>query len=150
MAKIIRIKDNLVSVGKDDGSFIDVDKSELDFQPVVGDEVSVFVSGNNTIISKVNQASAAQASANNAAQPSPANVQAAAPAAVGHAVNQVAYGILAILLGGFGVHKFYAGKVGMGILYLLFCWTCIPAVIGLIEGIIAFTKQADPQGNIVI
>ena len=44
-------------------------------------------------------------------------------------------GVLGILLGGIGVHKFYLGKVGMGILYLLFCWTGIPAVIGLIEGI---------------
>lgn len=149
MAKIIRIKDNLVSVGKDDGSFIDVDKSELDFQPVVGDEVSVFVSGNNTIISKVNSASGAQASVNNAAQPNPLNSSVANQAG-GLVVNQVAYGLLGILLGGFGVHKFYAGKIGMGVLYLLFCWTCIPAIIGLVEGIIAFTKHADANGNIVI
>lgn len=49
--------------------------------------------------------------------------------------SKVAAGILAILLGGIGVHKFYLGKVGMGILYLCFCWTGIPAVLGLIEGI---------------
>ena len=35
-----------------------------------------------------------------------------------------------------GIHKFYLGKIGMGILYLLFCWTGIPAIVGLIEGII--------------
>lgn len=50
--------------------------------------------------------------------------------------SKVAAGVLAILFGGIGVHKFYLGKIGMGILYLLFCWTGIPAVIGLIEGII--------------
>lgn len=44
--------------------------------------------------------------------------------------------ILAIFLGGFGIHKFYLGKVGMGILYLLFCWTYIPAILGFIEGIV--------------
>ena len=49
--------------------------------------------------------------------------------------SKVAAGLLAILLGGIGVHKFYLGKVGMGILYLCFCWTGIPAVVGLIEGI---------------
>ena len=50
--------------------------------------------------------------------------------------SRVAAGILAIFLGAFGVHKFYMGKIGMGILYLLFCWTAIPGIIGFIEGII--------------
>ena len=43
--------------------------------------------------------------------------------------------ILAIFLGGLGAHHFYLGKAGLGILYLIFCWTWIPAMIGLIEGI---------------
>lgn len=50
--------------------------------------------------------------------------------------SKVAAGILGIFLGGIGVHKFYMGKIGMGILYLLFCWTGIPAIVGFIEGII--------------
>lgn len=50
--------------------------------------------------------------------------------------NKVVAGLLAILLGGIGVHKFYLGKIGMGILYLCFCWTGIPALLGLIEGIV--------------
>lgn len=50
--------------------------------------------------------------------------------------SKVAAGLLAIFLGGLGIHKFYLGKVGMGILYLLFCWTYIPAMIAFIEGII--------------
>lgn len=50
--------------------------------------------------------------------------------------SKVAAGILGILLGGIGVHKFYMGKIGMGILYLCFCWTGIPAIIGFIEGIV--------------
>jgi TM2 domain-containing membrane protein YozV len=57
--------------------------------------------------------------------------------------SKVTAGILAILLGGFGVHKFYLGKVGMGILYLVFCWTTIPSIIGLIEGIIYLTKTEE-------
>ena len=43
--------------------------------------------------------------------------------------------VLAIFLGGLGAHQFYLGKTGLGILYLIFCWTWIPAIIGLIEGI---------------
>ena len=50
--------------------------------------------------------------------------------------SKEAAGILAIFLGGLGIHKFYLGKVGMGILYLLFCWTGIPELAGFIEGII--------------
>lgn len=50
--------------------------------------------------------------------------------------SKVVAGVLAILLGSLGIHKFYLGKIGMGILYLLFCWTYIPGIVGLIEGII--------------
>lgn len=50
--------------------------------------------------------------------------------------SKVAAGILGILLGGIGAHKFYMGKIGMGVLYLLFCWTGVPEIVGLIEGII--------------
>lgn len=52
-------------------------------------------------------------------------------------------GILAILLGGLGVHKFYLGKIGMGILYLVFCWTYIPSIIAFIEGIIYLTSSEE-------
>ena len=44
--------------------------------------------------------------------------------------------LLAFFLGGIGAHKFYLGRVGQGILYLLFCWTFIPGIIALIEFII--------------
>ncbi len=50
--------------------------------------------------------------------------------------SKMAAGLLAIFLGGLGVHKFYLGKIGAGIVYLCFCWTWIPAVVGLIEGIL--------------
>lgn len=49
--------------------------------------------------------------------------------------NKMVAGLLAILLGGIGVHKFYLGQSGKGIMYILFCWTYIPAILGLIEGI---------------
>ncbi|NLB53283.1 MAG: TM2 domain-containing protein, partial [Syntrophomonadaceae bacterium] len=55
--------------------------------------------------------------------------------------NKVAAGVLAILLGGLGVHKFYLGRIGWGILYLIFFWTAIPAIVGLIEGIIYLTMS---------
>ena len=50
--------------------------------------------------------------------------------------NKIVAGILAILLGGIGIHKFYLGQTGKGIMYLLFCWTYVPSVLAFIEGLI--------------
>lgn len=60
--------------------------------------------------------------------------------------SKVAAGLFGIFLGGLGIHKFYLGKVGMGILYLLLCWTFIPALVGLIEGII-YLCESDENFN---
>lgn len=57
--------------------------------------------------------------------------------------RRVAAAIFAILLGSFGVHRFYLGQTGWGILYVLFCWTLIPAVAGLIEGILYLTMSEE-------
>ncbi len=43
--------------------------------------------------------------------------------------------ILAIFLGSFGAHKFYLGKTFQGVLHILFCWTMIPGIIGIVEGV---------------
>ncbi len=69
-------------------------------------------------------------------QPVPQTVYATAINPAWPVKSKIAAGLLAILLGGFGIHKFYLGKVGMGILYLVFCWTYIPALVGFVEGII--------------
>jgi TM2 domain-containing membrane protein YozV len=55
--------------------------------------------------------------------------------------SKVAAGLFGILLGGIGIHKFYLGRIGWGIVYLIFCWTFIPAVVGLIEGILYLTAS---------
>ncbi|MGB6411609.1 MAG: NINE protein [Candidatus Deferrimicrobiaceae bacterium] len=57
--------------------------------------------------------------------------------------RRVAAAIFAILLGSFGVHRFFLGQIGWGILYVLFCWTFIPAVAGLIEGILYLTMSEE-------
>jgi TM2 domain-containing membrane protein YozV/ribosomal protein L40E len=50
--------------------------------------------------------------------------------------SKLAAALFALLLGGVGIHKFYLGQVWQGVLYLVFCWTFVPAVIGIIEGIV--------------
>ncbi|EFP0252346.1 NINE protein [Salmonella enterica] len=50
--------------------------------------------------------------------------------------SRITAALLAFFLGGLGVHKFYLGKTGQGFLYLIFCWTFIPAIIAFIEFII--------------
>ena len=48
--------------------------------------------------------------------------------------NHIECGVVAILLGTLGLHKFYNGKYGKGMLYVLFCWTGIPTIVGFLEG----------------
>jgi len=68
--------------------------------------------------------------------------------------NKVAAGLLAIFLGGLGIHKFYLGFTGPGLVYLLIntigfaiTWEllCIPnmilGMIALIEGVIYLTRS---------
>ena len=50
--------------------------------------------------------------------------------------------VLALLFGAFGIHKFYLGKVGQGLLYMFFFWTLIPGFIAFIE-FIKFAAMSD-------
>ena len=55
--------------------------------------------------------------------------------------SRLAAALFAILLGGIGIHKFYLGRVGWGIVYLIFFWTGIPMIVGIIEGIVYLTMS---------
>ncbi len=60
--------------------------------------------------------------------------------------NRTSAAIFALFLGGLGVHKFYLGQPGLGILYLLFFWTFVPAIAGLIEAIV-YLSMSDEAFN---
>lgn len=83
---------------------------------------------------------------------------AAPAAALPGAKSKLAAGLLGILLGGLGIHRFYLGYTGIGLAQLLLCLsgvltcgiTSIAAwVWGLIEGILILTGSInrDAQGN---
>lgn len=62
----------------------------------------------------------------------PFNIGGSAP----NGKSKIVAGILGVFFGGIGVQHFYLGSIGLGILSVLFCWTFIPSLIGVIHGII--------------
>ena len=55
--------------------------------------------------------------------------------------NRTTAGVLALLLGGLGIHQFYLGHTTKGIIYLVLCCTYIPGIIGFIEGIMLLMQK---------
>ena len=54
--------------------------------------------------------------------------------------KRIVAGILALLVGGLGVHKFFLGYTTAGILQILLSCVGVGGIIGLVEGIIYLTK----------
>ncbi|MBR1373314.1 TM2 domain-containing protein [bacterium] len=131
--KVIKCDGETVTIGLNDGSFKVVTYRELGFRADIDDEIDIYVNNGETIYSKATPKS--YVFKENDSQ---------------KVVNKVAYALLAIFLGGFGAHNFYAGKTVKGIIYLVLCWTFIPALLGLIEGCIALGKKTDSEGNILV
>lgn len=154
MAKIIKIKDDIVSIGTNEGGIKEVRIADISFTPKIGDEVELYETENDLIVTKKEEKK--QDNNSNAGiniNVSNNNQTGAQPTYIANntkAVNKVVYCLLAFFLGGIGVHKFYAGKTGTGILFLLFCWTFIPCLIAFVDFIIGICKKADANGNILV
>jgi TM2 domain-containing membrane protein YozV len=52
--------------------------------------------------------------------------------------------LLALLLGWIGAHHFYLGNLLLGIIYLIFSWTLIPAIVSIIEAIM-YASMSEQQ-----
>ena len=65
--------------------------------------------------------------------------------------SKIAAGIFGILLGALGIHKFYLGYIGAGIVHLvltlLIITSPISSIIGLIEGILYLVKTDEDFHN---
>lgn len=55
--------------------------------------------------------------------------------------NKIVAGVLALLLGNFGLHKWYLGERSACIVYFVFCWTFIPWILAFFEAIQYFTMS---------
>ena len=60
--------------------------------------------------------------------------------------SKVVAAVLALCLGGFGAHHFYLNNPLLGVLYVLFCFTLIPAIVAFVEAII-FLSMPDEAFN---
>jgi TM2 domain-containing membrane protein YozV len=165
MGKILKIENDVVTVGNDDGSLTEVRREDCNFNPNVGDDVNLFTSETKTVcikaeVKKEEKSDMADLIKNgginiNLTQNQGSNNTVPAGEVyynVGskHAVSKTPYILWAFLLGALGAHKFYAGKAGQGILYLLFCWTYIPGIIAFIEAICACCQKEDSNGRILV
>ena len=59
---------------------------------------------------------------------------------------------LCLYFGGFGAHKYYTNKAGIGVLYSMFCWTFIPSIISCIDLIVLLCtsdKNFDSKVNYI-
>lgn len=62
--------------------------------------------------------------------------------------SKIVAGLLALFLGGWGIHNFYLGHTMKGVLQLLLCWTGISSIWAFIEMIMIFTGSiGDSNGN---
>lgn len=109
MAKIIEITAEHVSIGMDDGSIREIRPSDVSFIPQIGDEVEIYETENRIIVQKK---SSAPQTPEGGIHINVANTNQTPPQVLvsgGKVVNKVIYCVLALFLGGIGVHKFYAG-----------------------------------------
>jgi len=57
--------------------------------------------------------------------------------------NKTTAFLLTLFLGGVGAHQYYMGKVGLGVVYTIFCWTFVPGVVALIELFFIMRRVSD-------
>lgn len=160
MARVIEIAFDKISIGLDDGTIREIRPTDINFTPNIGDDVDIFESNGRLIVSQkvpqfnpnqnMNPNGGININVNNENNNNNAPPQFQPYYASGKVVNKAIYLVLCFFLGAIGGHKFYAGKVFAGIMYIVFCWTYIPSIIAFFEFFSACFKRSDVHGNIIV
>lgn len=61
--------------------------------------------------------------------------------------NKMVLAVVALLLGGFGIHNFMLGETKKGVVKLLLCWTGISSIIAIIDAIKLFTDKYEVNAD---
>lgn len=151
MSKIIKLEEEYVVIATQNESIVRARYEWLNFRPKVGDQVEVFEDGDELIVYQSTDSSTREDQINiNIVNENTQHQANYAYTQTGKFINKWLYILVALFLGGFGIHKFMVGQTGAGVIYLLFCWTGIPALIAFFSAIGAIFKAADINGNIII
>lgn len=61
--------------------------------------------------------------------------------------NKMVLAVVALLVGGFGIHNFMMGESKKGIVKILLCWTGISSIVALIDAIKLFTDKYEVDSD---
>lgn len=154
MEKVIDIRDNLAFISQEDGSFIKVDIDSLNFTPKIGDKIKIYKTEDEWIYEKVGEGTYGFGNNHERSHfhtDEPVNHyhyydQSPVYYPQNHRVNKIIYLLCIVFLGGFGVHRLYAGYKSSFFIRLLFCWTWIPSFIAIFDFIFGLFKETDSEG----
>ena len=136
IAKVLSNNNEEVQLGFEDGTMRTVRAKDIGFLAQVGTKIEVYeqMNGNvkNYAYIKHEESALEKISGNK------------------RKINKVVYMLVTFFLGGLGIHKFITGKVVLGLVYLLLCWTFIPAFVAFVEFILAALKNTDENGMIEV
>ena len=134
MSEILEINASTVKVGKDDGNMVEIPIATLHFSnPKVGDKVRVYKDG-KTYVVKREDPTVSEIVTNDGDR---------------RKINKVAYVLLTFFLGGFGVHRFMRGQVGLGVVMILFGWLTL-GIWWLVDFIISLVKLSAYTGDVFV